>query len=144
MLFWISKNERILNSTFYDVSTSSNESVGHILAFPHNQELCLSFKHTSVPTCLAKYLIWTHNCCTCHYCINNPFHISIALQHINFFFAQSFTTSFELFQAFFICFKSQSSNKQDADKAVHCDAISKARPEDLHLQLTNSMKMFCI
>lgn len=50
----------------------------HIISFPHNQELCLSSKHTSLPImCLVKYFIWTHNCCTRHYCINNTFQIRI-------------------------------------------------------------------
>lgn len=60
-------------------------------------------------------------------------------QQINFWSIQLFTTSFELFRASSYCHGRQSSNKQDADKAVHGGAISKSTTCGLHLHLTISM-----
>lgn len=41
------------------------------LCFSPMKEQCLSSSLSAV--CLVKYLIWTHSCCTCHYCITLNF-----------------------------------------------------------------------
>lgn len=117
----------IIVTTIY--FTSSSESVDHI-RFPQDQQQC----HINTPVYPVKYLMQTHNCSTCSYCVNKAFQLSTTYSSAN---------SFQIFPKLFTishvnhlklpptATKDKSSNKQDAGKAVHCDAISKVQHEDL-------------
>lgn len=122
-------NLRIVKAFFFlFFFTTSSESVDHIIKFLYDHQPWLSSKYTSTHRVSAEIF---HLNTQLLYLPQQTQHSSWLRipQKIRFSSIQLFTTSFEPSQASSYCHERQSSNKQDADKVVHCDAISKVRPE---------------